>query len=191
MKLSEVNVLELLPEWMQDDTSIRALALGTNEEARDTFLQSGLLSRWNRIDELPEEYLDGLAKELNIPWYSTSAELETKRAVIKNSDLVHKLLGTKEAVEMVINDYFGSGEVREWFEYDGKPYHFRVVSDEPERLADNAELFLHLLNSIKRKSAWLDALAVLIEEQSGVYAGAVYHDIEKLTINFQLEGEEA
>lgn len=191
MKLSDVNILELLPEWMQEDSSVQALALGTNEEALRTFLQAGLLSRWNRIDDLPESYLDGLAKELNVPWYSTSADVETKRAVIKNSDLVHKLLGTKEAVEMVINDYFGSGEVREWFEYDGNPYHFRVVSDEPARLAENAELFLHLLNSIKRKSAWLDALAVLIEEQSGVYAGAVYHDIEKLTIHFQLEGEEA
>lgn len=189
MKLNDVNIIELLPEWMRDEQDIKALALGSNAEAVRALGQALLLTRWDKLDELSEEYLDALAKELNIPWYRTDATVDTKRKVIRNSDLVHKILGTKKAVEMVVEDYFEEGEVREWYEYGGAPYHFRVVSDNTEMVASNAALFMHLLNIVKRKSAWLDALAVLFEEDSPVYAGAAYQDVEKLTINFEL-GEE-
>ena len=104
---------------------------------------------------------------------------------------MHKILGTKKAVEMVVNDYFENGEVREWYEYGGDPYHFRVVSENSRSIADNAALFMELLDIVKRKSAWLDALAVLIDEMSKVYAGVAYQDVEKLTIDFTLEEEQA
>lgn len=189
MKLNDVDILELLPSWMAEEADIKALALGTNEEARGAYRESVLLTRWDHIDELSEDYLDSLAKELNVPWYRTSATVDVKRKIIKNSDLVHKLLGTKAAVEMVVQDYFDEGEVREWFEYGGDPYHFRVVSENSRAVEDNAALFMQLLNIVKRKSAWLDALAVLVEEEAKVYAGAAYQDVEKLTIYFTLEEE--
>lgn len=191
MTLKDVDILKLLPEWMQEDASIKALTVGTNEEARRVYALIGILTRWDKINRLGEDYLDFLAKELNIPWYRTDASIETKQRIILNSDLVHKILGTKKAVEMVVNDYFEEGEVREWFEYGGEPYHFRVVSENSESVEENSAMFLQLLNTVKRKSAWLDALAVLIECQSLVYAGAAYHDIEKITINFTMEEEEA
>lgn len=189
MKLNDVDILELLPGWMQEDASIKALAIGTNEEAKRIFNLTGVLTRWDKINTLDEGYLDSLARELNIPWYRTDASIETKRRIILNSDLVHKILGTKKAVEMVVNDYFEDGEVREWFEYGGDPYHFRVVSENSASVEENAAMFLQLLDAVKRKSAWLDALAVLIEEDSGVYAGVAYQDVEKLTIVFNLEEE--
>lgn len=191
MRLNDVDILELLPGWMQEDASIKALAVGTNAKAQKVYDLLGILTRWDHINTLAEEYLDVLAKELNIPWYRTDADIEVKRKVVLNSDLVHKILGTKKAVEMVVNDYFEEGEVREWFEYGGEPYHFRVVSENSESVEANATMFLQLLNTVKRKSAWLDALAVLIECQGLVYAGAAYHDIEKITINFVLEEDEA
>lgn len=189
MKLNEVNILELLPEWVQEDKDVKALSLGVNEEAREAFREALLLSRWDKIDELSSEHLDALAKELNIPWYRTNSDIEVKRRIIKNSDLVHKILGTKAAVEMVVQDYFNEGEVREWFEYGGDPYHFRVVSKNSIAVEENAALFMQLLNIVKRKSAWLDALAVLVEETAEVYAGVAYQDVEKLTIDFTLEEE--
>lgn len=191
MKLNDVDILELLPGWMQEDASIKALAVGTNEEAKRVYDLTGILTRWDKIGSLGEDYLDSLAKELNIPWYRTDASIETKRRIILNSDLVHKILGTKKAVEMVVNDYFDEGEVREWFEYGGDPYHFRVVSENSENVEENAAMFLQLLNTVKRKSAWLDALAVLISCVAQVYAGAAYHDIEKITITFTMEEDEA
>ena len=30
------------------------------------------------------------------------------------------------AVAQIIADYFGTGEVREWYQYGGKPYHFKI-----------------------------------------------------------------
>lgn len=191
MKLDNVEILELLPSWMTAESDVKALAVGTNDEAKEAYRESLLLSRWNKIDQLGEEYLDSLAKELNVPWYLTDADIEAKRRIIKNSDLVHKILGTKKAVEMVVNDYFENGEVREWYEYGGDPYHFRVVSENSRSIADNAALFMELLDIVKRKSAWLDALAVLIDEMSKVYAGVAYQDVEKLTIDFTLEEEQA
>ena len=67
------------------------------------------LSTWDHIDELTEAELDAWLGELNILWYDTGASLDTKRALVKDSDLVYKRLGTKWAVENVINSYFGEG----------------------------------------------------------------------------------
>lgn len=191
MRLDSADILELLPEWMKDETDIKALSLGTNSEAVKAYQESLILAKWDKIDLMTAEQLDSLAKELDIAWYRNDASLETKRKLVKNSDLVHKILGTKEAVEMVVDDYFGGGDVKEWFEYGGIPYHFRVASDNVDMVVENAALFKTLLGIVKRKSAWLDAIAVLIDETSKVYAGFCYRDFEKLTVDFGMEVENA
>ena len=103
-----------------------------------------------------------MAWELNIQWYDSTAPIETKRAVIRNSDRVYAKLGTPYAVAQIIADYFGTGEVREWYQYSGKPYHFKVLSDNPGLVNENLDLFLSLLRTVKRRSAWLDAILICL-----------------------------
>ena len=112
-----------------------------------------------------------MALELNIQWYDSTAPIETKRAVIRNSDRVYAKLGTPYAVAQIIADYFGTGEVREWYQYGGKPYHFKVLSDNPGLVNENLDLFLSLLRTVKRRSAWLDAILICLTGEMFLYAG--------------------
>ena len=104
MKLHEAEILKLLPAWMQEDGSNRGLAAGTDEVTRAITARAKLLSRWNKIDQLDETELDEMAWELRILWYDSTAPIETKRSVIRNSDLVYSKLGTSYAVQQIVTD---------------------------------------------------------------------------------------
>ena len=171
MKLQEAEILKLLPAWMRDDDSVKGLAEGTDEVTRALAARIKLMSRWNQIDQLDEQTLDEMAWELNIQWYDSTAPIETKRAVIRNSDRVYAKLGTPYAVAQIIADYFGTGEVREWYQYGGKPYHFKVLSDNPGLVNESLDLFLSLLRTVKRRSAWLDAILICLTGEMFLYAG--------------------
>lgn len=176
MKLNDIDFVKLLPQFMRDDAAVTGLAAGVNEIVRGLASSVTMLSTWDHVDHLSESELDELAWELNIQWYDIGANLEVKRSLIKNSDKVFQRLGTKWAVENIINTYFGEGHVEEWFEYDGEPGHFRVLSPNPslndERLAE----FLNLLNKVKRASAKLDGVLITLAGQMPMAAGMAYHE---------------
>ena len=155
MRLNETEMVKLLPAWMQEDGSDKGLAAGCDIVSRDAYARLKLLSRWDKIDQLSDAELDEMAWELNIQWYDSTAPIAAKRAVIRNSDRVYSKLGTPYAVEQIVADYFGTGEVREWYQYGGQPHHFKVLSDNPSLVNSNLDLFLKLLRTVKRRSSWL------------------------------------
>lgn len=99
-----------------------------------------------------------------------------KRELLKNSGQVFRRLGTKWAVENVIGTYFGEGFVREWFEYDGEPGHFRVYSPNPSVNQERLEEFLSLLERVKRTSAKLDGIFISLTGQTPIYAGVAVRE---------------
>lgn len=176
MRLSDAEILKLLPGWMREDASIQGLAIGTDAVTRALHARIKLLSRWNQIDSLNEAELDEMAWELNILWYDSTAAIDVKRAVIRNSDKVFAKLGTRYAVEQIVTDYFGSGAVREWFEYGGEPHHFKVMSSNPELVNNNLEMFLELLGTVKRRSSILDAILISLTGEMNLYTGMAVRD---------------
>ena len=176
MRLNDVETVRLLPAWVREDKAVIGLGKGTDNVVKALFARIKLLSRWNKIDELEDAVLDEMAYELNIPWYDSTAPIATKREIIKKSDLVYSKLGTKYAIEQIISAYFGTGELQEWFDYGGEPFHFKILSDNPALVNENYELFLRLLNIAKRKSAHLDAILICLTGNLPLYAAAIPHE---------------
>lgn len=175
MKLSDLEFRRLLPAFMREDGAIKGLALAMDEIIPQLEASIKTLSTWDHIDELSEAELDDLAWELNILWYDTGANLDIKRDVIKNSDLVYRRLGTKWAVESVIKSYFGDGYITEWFEYEGQPGRFRVFTANPSVTEEKFGEFMNLLNKVKRASAKLDGIFITLTGQMPLYAGVGVH----------------
>ena len=171
MRLQSAEILKLLPAWMRNDEAVQGLAAGTDELTRSIAARIRLLSRWDKIDQLTEAELDEMAWELNIKWYKDTASIQTKRELIRNSDRVYATLGTRYAVEQIVQDYFGAGDVIEWFDYDGKPYHFKVQTGNPALVNANLDLFVDLLQIVKRRSSWLDAIMVRLAAALNLHAG--------------------
>ena len=179
MKLSTLEFIRLLPRFMREDGAVKGLAAAMDEIVPELAQSTATLSTWDHIDELTEAELDALAWELNILWYDTGASLDTKRALVKDSDLVYKRLGTKWAVENVINSYFGEGFVEEWFEYDGQPGRFRVYSTNPSLSNERLVEFMNLLNKVKRASATLDGIFITLTGQMPLCAGMAVREASK------------
>ncbi len=175
MRLNETHSADLMPSWMKRDAGDVALMEGFDIVAREIYDRSRLLTTWDKIDQLPEELLDELAYTLDIDWYKTGAPIETKRALIKASDLVHAKKGTVSAVESVIDAYFGNGRVIEWPEYAGEPHHFKVFTDNPTLVAQNQIEFLDLLGKVKRKSSKLDAILIGLTGNTELFEGMGHH----------------
>lgn len=172
MTLSELEFLRLLPQFMRDDAAVKGLSFGLDIVIPQLAESLKHLTTWDQIDNLSEAELDELAWELNILWYDLSADISCKRDVIKNSDKVYQHLGTKWAVENVVNSYFGSGHIKEWFEYDGLPGRFRIHSSNVSITSDKLASFLNMLNKVKRASAKLEAIYIDLETTGGIIYGA-------------------
>lgn len=176
MKLNDIEFLRLLPQFMRDDEAVRGLSAAIDEIVPGLSDSLSVLSTWNEVDRLTEAELDALAWELNILWYDTGADIVIKRELIKNSDMVFKKLGTKWAVENVIDTYFGEGEVQEWWKYNGEPGHFNILSPNPSVNNEKLSEFLNILSKIKRASAKLDAIIISLSGSLNLRAGVAFHE---------------
>ena len=175
MKLSDLEFKRLLPSFMRGDIAVLALARGMDAVIPDLAGSIGILTTWDHIDELSEEELDALAWELNILWYDKGANIDTKREIVKNSDLIYMKLGTKWAGENVIQTYFGDGYIREWFEYGGTPGYFRIYSTNPTLTNERLAEFLNILNKVKRHSSKLEGVWITLTGEMNLAAGFGLH----------------
>lgn len=176
MKLSTIEFKKLLPQFMQDDLANIGLSEGTDIVIKRLEATISTMSTWDKIDDLTEAELDDLAWELNIEWYRKDATIAVKRQLIKDSNKMHQRLGTKWAVERIINTYFGDGYIKEWFEYEGDPGHFKVFSSNPSVTNENLQEFLSILDKVKRASSHLDGITISLTGQMPLHAGVQYHE---------------
>lgn len=177
MRLSDLEFIKLLPQFMREDGAVQGLSVGIDAIIPGLAQSLKKLTTWDQIDNLTEDELDELAWELNIAWYDTGATLEVKRSLIKNSDKIYQRLGTKWAVETIINTYFGEGYISEWFEYGGEPGFFRVYSTNPTLTQERLVEFLNIVNKVKRATAKLEGVFISLTGQMILSAGVAFHDV--------------
>ena len=171
MKIQDCEFKRLLPMFMREEADNIALAEAIDPIIREIGILLPLCSDWENTERLPEEFLDALAKELDIDWYKLGGTLEAKRNLVQNSDLVHMHIGTKSAVEMVVKDYYGGAEVKEWFEYNGQPGHFRIEVDDEHSEFIYPEELAALVKKVKKASAILDDVDFVWTTYETIYAG--------------------
>lgn len=174
--LSGQNLMATLPQVLQDDPDLAALASSIADILAKRKEEIQRVAIYTQIDNLPEDLLDILAYDFKVDWYNPDHPIEAKRALLKNNWSVHRRLGTKWAVENVINAYFGDGYVEEWFQYGGEPGCFRVYSSNPTLNDSKFTEFLDLLNKVKRASAQLDGVFLLLVGQMSLHTGVALHE---------------
>lgn len=175
--LTAENLLRTLPEVLRNDKNMSALASAIADvlAARPAEIQQLMI--YSRIDELPEDLLDILAEDFKVDWWDGDYTLEEKRQTLKDSWRVHRMLGTKAAVETAISAIYPETQVSEWFEYGGEPYHFRLLIDSTyegvdpakhQRVLDRVEYYKNL-RSVLDEVEYYDAGGT-----AGQYVGAAY-----------------
>ncbi len=136
--ITKENLLLIVPPALTHDPSIMALA-AADAEAMEARLEEIDRARIiPNIDGLDEAVLDILARDFKVDWWDVLYSVEEKRRTLKGSWRVHKMLGTKAAVETAIRAIYPLTTVEEWFEYGGEPYHFRLNIDITSDSGDRA-----------------------------------------------------
>jgi len=132
MKITTLEFLRLLPEFMREDAAVKALAEAVESTVLIPAVRVKTARVWDQIDRLNDAQLDELAYELDVDWYSADLPIESKRAIIKSSDKVYSKRGTKWAIEQIIKDVFGGGYVTEGNKNNCEPLYFRVKTSYPK-----------------------------------------------------------
>lgn len=160
MKLQELKLSEFLPKYMQSDETAKAFEYAVQKQILRIVSQIKMLEIYTSINTQPESVLDELGWQFNIPEYTSTLPIETKRNLIKTAILTHKQRGTPVAVERVVKDVFGDGYVEEWFNYGGEPYHFKVHTSNVSAGDEEAKLFESIIASSQNVRSYLEAVMI-------------------------------
>jgi len=127
------NLMRTLPFVLANDKELLPLAQVGAEALAAVATRQKSIILYPNIDVWSEELLDIIAIDFKVDWYSFDFSIEAKRSIIKNCIYIHRRKGTRRSVEVAMSDLYPGTQVTEWFEYGGKPYHFRVVLDVTEQ----------------------------------------------------------
>lgn len=172
-ELQSTSLLDILPENLLADAQIYAAARALDDELRKVTAATRDALILPRIDELSEEVIDLLAWQWSVDFYDELKSLAEKRNAVKQSIAMHRIKGTRRAVELALHMVYTSGEVSEWFEYGGRPYYFRVRFIEPNSIStEDVDRVIRIINAVKNTRSWLESIGFTRHVPMGLYHGA-------------------
>lgn len=185
MNDDEYKVAEHLPSSI-DAEPITSLAQVADVELGK--INTDLLLIYPAIDSLNEQLIDYLAVQMHVDEYDDTENLDVKRQQVKQSFLLHRLKGTKYAVQKAVSTVYQSAKVEEWPEYSGEPYHFRVTGiTAPMNETKTINKLVRLINAYKNTRSWLDYVQFnRLYRQTFLFGGNV-NLVRKTTITFDLK----
>jgi phage tail P2-like protein len=160
MDLKNINLLSLQTKFMQQDPTTAALCAALEPQFRQLADEVKTCLIYASVDTMDDKLLDELAWSMHVDWYDAKAETEIKRLIIKRSLKVHRYRGTLYAIEETMKDYFQDAEVKEWFEYGGNPYNFRVSVKAGVIDTELATQFAMAVNAVKNVRSHLELIII-------------------------------
>lgn len=181
-------VVNLLPQSLKSDPFVVALAEAVEKELKEAYREAERLANFMDVDNLPESVLDHLLWYFHITYdegAGLATTIEEKRRLVKNAIKIHRIKGTKKALEMVLEILDMRGRITEWFEYGGEPYHFRVELLEitNKGLSDDSLALLdRLIEAYKNKRSWLEAINIFLTGKGKIYLASALQAGEQITV---------
>lgn len=162
MKLTDLVLLSLQTAYMQRDITTQGFCAGLDEQIREAAASTYNILMYQALDtlgdtEFAHTLVDELAWQFHCDYYDKTASISVKKAIVKQSIKVHQKKGTPQAVTDLLQAAFPSDTVlQEWFNYGGKPYHFKVITSSLNTV--DVDSFLRALNSVKNARSYLDGI---------------------------------
>lgn len=128
------------------------------------------LNIWGNLDEVDPKYYDALAVCVQVPYYRSDYSNEIKLKLIKSAPMLYRYAGTQTAIEKMLAIIFEQAQFIPWYEYGGKPYHFRIkVYD--LLTEDAVSIFKKVLRKVKSQRSIIDEIEVAREVDLTIFAG--------------------
>lgn len=190
MRLSEIDLMRLIPVFMQDDDISKAFVAALNSELRKVVSSIDIIRIYENLDMQSEDILDELAWQFNVTEYRNTYDIDTKRKLLKNCLDIHHKRGTVASVKEVVTNIFGSAIVEEWFEYGGEPYHFRVRTSNASSTDEMIEELTSVVKTTQNVRSHLESVRVELDNEMSLYTGAVVTIIDDEFLEVDTSGIE-
>ncbi|MGG1442162.1 phage tail protein I [Brevibacillus laterosporus] len=173
LNLEQIRLVDILPQNLRTDKKVLAAATAFDQELAKLTRVIPTLNLLYTIDQQSEVIVDELAWAFHVDFYDKNLPIEKKRELVKKSISWHRIKGTPEAVEQVITAAFDECRVEEWFQYGGKPYHFKIITK--DRIPDKTTLkaLVRAIESVKNTRSWLESISFQRDEDLGIYHSQV------------------
>ncbi|MEA5135715.1 MAG: phage tail protein I [Candidatus Fimivivens sp.] len=172
MSLDDVQLLDLMPEYLRSDPVTIALCnafdplfTGLSEKYRAILV-------YTHVENLPGRLLDEIAWGFDIGWYDPTATLAARRQVVKQALSVFRRIGTASAIRDAVSAGFGDATVEEWWEYNGDPGCFRILVEDESATTTKAIEFLRQVSILKNVRSHLDGITLISQSPAPMYFGA-------------------
>lgn len=165
------QISDIMPShFFADDPARQALSLAIRDGTRMLDDYTKRIYVYCSIETAPEEIIDLLAKELRTQYYRDSMDIEVKRVLVRSTLIWYMTAGTPAAVEELVSVVFGEGEVKEWFDYGGDPYYFKIRTN-AALTPDIDAYFSDMIRRVKNTRSHLEAIEIHREIEQPYYAG--------------------
>lgn len=193
--LQDYVLVNLLPQSLKGDPFVVALTEAVEKELKEAYRKAETLANLHDVDNLPEPVLDYLLTQWHVTYdegAGLATTIEEKRRLVKNAFKLHRIKGTKRALEMVLEMLDIRGVIKEWFEYGGDPHHFRIEIMEitTRGLSDDVlNLLDRLIEQYKRKSACLESIRIFLTGNAAMRLSSAVLSGEEITVYPWKQGE--
>lgn len=187
MKLTDLVLLSLQTAYMQRDPTTQGMCAALNDEVIESAVSTYNILMYQALDtlgdtEFAHSLVDELAWQFHCDYYDKSADINTKKAVVKQSIKIHQKKGTPQAVIDLLKTAFPSDTILyEWYQYGGKPYHFKIATSSLNGI--NMASFIKALNSVKNARSYLDGIQLF----ERIEIGAVSKSEIKSTLEYSMK----
>ena len=153
-KLYDAEIVDLLPNNLKSPEVI-AYSYALKKACKYVIDRVERIEIYTNIDKLSESILDYLALELRTQYYDEKFDVAIKRELIKNTLHWYMKAGTAAAVRELSTTVIGGGSVEEWFDYGGKPYMFKITTNE-QLTKENLDKFSLMIDKVKNTRSKLE-----------------------------------
>ena len=158
-KIGEIGGLYLsMPPNMQN-VETEAFCYAIEKQMSRLVKLARRLNVWGDLDHVDPKHYDYIASCLRTLYFRSDMTDDQKLAIIKSSMLTYRYAGTVKAIEELLGNLFDEAEFIPWYEYGGRPYHFkiRIIGRQEE---DKKRTFESILKKVKAARSVADDIKI-------------------------------
>jgi phage tail P2-like protein len=173
IKFKNATILDCVPGILADQPEIKALAAAVKTGMDKYISMIDAACIYSGLSTAPENILDVLAVELQVPAYKETYTLSVKRSLVTGALTWWLSAGSGQTVEDLCKTIFQDATLYEWFEYGADAGHFKISTTNPLVTSGNVDEFKRAATSVKRLSQHLDTVDLLLTCTADVYEGII------------------
>lgn len=169
--LLDANYQQIFPENLKKYKNLKILAIEFEKSMKQGVISKlPKLALYKNLEQQSDEVLSELAYQYSIDNWEETLSREVKINLIKNAYWAHAKKGTKVAIMENLKKLNTPVEIKEWFEYNGAPFTFKISSFYP-----------------KTEVNWIDDLIEIIEKYKNSRSICTEYEMRLLDKNSKLK----